>query len=107
MSTPTQRIVIILGALWIGCELLTFSKGSHFGTSFLLIPLGAIVGPFMGLSYPYSIGFKFWYSIILALSFGSIVIGIHKRAIIGGQIATVLGVIGWCACGLLGLSTGT
>jgi len=104
MNKPT---IITLAALMVGCEILTFSTGSHFGTSLLLIPLGAIVGPFMGLSYPYSITFKFWYSISLALSFGSIVIGINKSAIIGGQIATVLGVIGWCACGLLGLGTGT
>ena len=75
--------------------------------SIILLFIGAIVGPIMALSFPFGPTFKVGYSIALFLSFVGFIAGIKFRNRIWGQALTVIAVVGWFICGLIGLSTGT
>ena len=72
-----------------------------------LIFIGAIIGPFMGLSYPFGLTFKVGYAITLLSSIVGLVAGLRFRQLIWGQVVTVLAIVVWFLCGMIGLGTGT
>lgn len=73
----------------------------------LMFLLGGIIGPFMGISYPFPILYKTLYILGLFLSLAFIIVGVKFNKKIIGQIAIVLGIMAWFFLGLLGLGTGT
>ncbi len=75
----------------------------------LFIPLSAIwAGPYMFLSYPFSIFDKIIYILLLILSALLIIIGIIKRKKLWWwDILIILGILLWGVLGLAWLGTGT
>ena len=74
-------------------------------TGVLLIPLGMIIGPVLGISFPFSATFKGMYVITLLASVLLMGLGLRYRARPMAQMAVVLGVVLWTLAGLVGLGT--
>jgi hypothetical protein len=109
MSLPAKRILLGLGGfvlLWLLFVLIVDGFALALGSLFILV-LGAIIGPFMAIAYPFSLSFKVGYLIILLASVLAIVYGIKHRPKTLGQAAVVLGVVVWTFAGLIGLGTGS
>jgi hypothetical protein len=106
MNEPVVRILLAIVLLFIIAGIFLLATGSHLGT-LLLIPLGAVVGPFMALAYPFSAMFKLGYIFALVASILSIAMGFKKRNHVLGQALVVLGIVAWLTCGFIGLGTGT
>jgi hypothetical protein len=106
MSNPVTRILLGIGAAaLLGAVLLVRSTGSF--VSLLFIPLGITIGPYMGLTFPFSLAFKIAYAGTLVVSALAVIWGIRYRHWIAGQVGVVLGVVVWALTGLVGLGTGT
>jgi len=106
MSNPTIRILLVLFSILVAIGIYLWATGAPPLTA-LLMPIGAIFGPFMALAYPFSATFKIGYILALLTSLLVAIVGIKKRNLMWGQALVVLGVVGWSACGLIGLGTGT
>lgn len=70
----------------------------------LLVPLAMFVGPYMGATYP-NFGYTYLIGLIIVLAIA--IVGFKYRNNIWGQVAAVIGIVGWLFMGMLGLGTGT
>ncbi|MBL4685367.1 MAG: hypothetical protein JKY37_12305 [Nannocystaceae bacterium] len=99
-------IVSVLGGLLLAALVVSLAtQGNAWLT--LMIFLGATIGPPMLMSADFTADFKTLAAIGLMLAAGGIVIGLRKRDVWWGQLAAVVGVVGWTMIGLIGLGTGT
>ena len=101
-----KRILLTLLILLITVGIVSTLTGGHPGFV-LLIPLGAIFGPFMGIMYPFPMWQKITYIIVLILSGTGTMYGIKNRSKPFGQIIAVISIVVWILFGLFGLGTGT
>lgn len=106
MNEPVFRILMAIVLLFIIAGIFLLATDSPLGT-LLLIPLGAVVGPFMALVYPFSAMFKLGYIFALVASILSIAVGYKKRKHVLGQVLVVFGIVAWLTCGFIGIGTGT
>jgi len=106
MKNPFFKIGVALSLIFVIAWIILWVKSGD-PRSVLLLFIGALVGPYMGLSFPFGLTFKVGYSIALFLSFAGFIAGVTFRKRIWGQALTVLAVVGWFLCGLIGLGTGT
>ncbi len=108
MNHDTKAIVINLSLiLLLAIGVLTIVNGVSALSLFVLLPIGIVIGPYMALTFPFSITFKIVYIAVLTASFISIILGIKFKHTLGGRLLTTLGTIVWLAAGLVGLGTGT
>ena len=105
-NSPLLRIIIAFFILLLGITIYLYATGGNPSNIFLLL-LGALVGPYMGLSYPFSITFKLLYVFGFVISFCLFVLGIKFNRKILGQVSVISGVVLWFFLGLIGLGTGT
>ncbi len=102
MNKPIIRIfsAILILILVTGCVALF--TGASFWV-ILLLPLGAVIGPFALLSLPFTTGNNYLFIGLLIISFVCILIGFRKKEHVLGQFLAVLGIAGWIFCGFIGL----
>jgi hypothetical protein len=106
MKSPTVRILAPIGILLAAIEAGAFVGLYPSGNS-LLVVLGGLIGPYMGLSYPWQLKFRIGYIILLIFSLGVFVFGLSKRETVIGQSFAVVRIISWLFAGIIGLGTGT
>jgi len=103
---PTFRIFSAIFVLFIIAAIILAVRGNPI-SNILLIPLGAIAGIIMGLTYPFDMPFKLNFIGAIILSIVAIIVGIKYKGSIWGQFLVVFGIVAWLFCGLIGLATGT
>jgi hypothetical protein len=99
--------VIAMVVVAITVVLLVNPSTRNYAALIVLIPLGAIVGPFLALAFPFSVGTKMFYILGLIFSLFLIGIGIRKRKEVSGHLFVIIGSILWIVLGFLGLGTAT
>ena len=108
MNNPVARIFLGYLGLLVGSSVVLglIDEQNPFHIAFMLI-LGAVIGPFLGLSYPFEINVKAVYIASLVAALATIFCGALFSKRIWGQILAVAGLAGWTALGVLGLGTAT
>ena len=106
MTLSTKRIFVALLALFLAFALFALVTTGSLG-ALILIPLGVVIGPYMGLTFPFPMAFKIGYAATLLVSLLLVAYGFRHRQQASGQAAIVTGVVLWALFGLIGLGTGT
>ncbi len=106
MKKPIFRVLTALDIIFIFAWIWCWAKSGEPAFVILLF-IGAVVGPYMGLSFPFELAFKIGYSIALFLSISGFIAGIKFMDRIWAQTLIVISVVGWFFCGFIGLGTGT
>ena len=73
----------------------------------VLVFLGATIGPYMGVLYPFPVVLKAVYILGLASCLAGFLLGVKFRSNLLGQAAAVCSIVGWVVLGIVGLGTGT
>ena len=76
-------------------------------TALLLLALGTMIGPFLGLAFPFDPTTKLLYIGALVLAIVLVGLGLRWRARWLGQGMVIVGLIVWAVAGLMGLGTAT
>ncbi len=108
--SPGQRIGSMLIIIPLGLATCGIAQGGGLqgGLWGLLLPLlGATIGPYMALTFPFELVTRVALAIGLVIAPLMVTLGWRNRTVLSGQIATASGIALWTSCGLLGLSTGT
>ena len=102
MKNPFLRIITAVVVLILITGVVSYLTGGEFGI-ILLIPMGAVLGPFILFSFPFTFENNIIYVSALILSLICAVFGLVKRKKIWGQVLAILGIAGWFFCGIIGL----
>lgn len=103
----TRTTLGILGALFLLAAGALSWEAGNLVWGLLLVPLAMVLGPWMGLWFPFPLGIKLGYAAGLLLAAALGVAGVWSRQLPWAAPALVTGVLLWGALGLLGLGTGT
>lgn len=104
MTRHTLTALALLYALAAGAA--GWASGSVVW-GLVLVPLGMLLGPPMGLLFPFPLATKVAYAAGLLLVVALGILGVRNRARAGGAAAIVAAVVLWALLGFLGLGTGT
>jgi hypothetical protein len=108
MNQDIKAIAIYLSLLGL---LATIALSTAYGISALsllvLAPIGAVVGPYMALTFPFSVMWKLIYIAVLTASAIAIFLGLKFKHTKVGKLSATLGFTAWLIAGLIGLGTGT
>lgn len=106
MTRSHKNILFSLLAVILAFAIFSLVTTGSIG-SVALVFLSLVIGPYMGLAYPFPMLFKLGYSLTLIIALCLVGYGIAYRQRVRGQFAIVTGVVLWAFAGLLGLGTGT
>jgi len=108
MNQDTKAIAIYLSLiLLLAVITLSITHGFSALSLFVLAPIGAVIGPYMALTFPFSITFKVVYVTALIASIIAIMTGLKFKHTKVCKLSATLGFTAWFTAGLIGLGTGT
>lgn len=106
MSKGMVRILMVLGFILLAVLMISYIQhGTPWGL--IAVFLGAILGPYLGLTYPFPFLFKTLYALGLLSCLVAFFLGLNTRERLAGQVLVVSSVVAWVALGIFGLGTGT
>jgi ABC-type iron transport system FetAB permease component len=108
MNQDVKAIAIYLSLiLLLAAITLSITHGLSALSLLVLAPIGAVIGPYMALTFPFSTTFKIAYVTALIASIIAIIAGLKFKHTKVGKLSAILGFAAWFTAGLIGLGTGT
>lgn len=105
LAPSAQVLLGYLGVVVASVVALTLFSGEF--SAIVLVPMAALIGPSMLITYPFGPVAKLAWSCVLLICVATTYVGWRKRQSDWGPVVAIIGLCAWTLVGLIGLGTRT